>query len=108
MSDDFNVVQHALQEYRDKLSAMNESNDRAGLFGVMDQLRLQQIETLDDAIADLASVERAARAAEREACIAAVLAEALDDPPDNDQDRAYMVAIEHCVAALRARAEGGA
>ena len=52
--DDFDVVRDALQKRRDKLWKMTQQNMRSGSFNVMDQIRLEQIEKLDDAIAALA------------------------------------------------------
>ena len=38
----------------------------------------------------------------REACKAAVLANSLKEKPDNGEDEAYMIAIQHCAEAIRA------
>lgn len=51
MNDDFDVVRDALQKRRDKLWKMTQQNMRSGFFNVMDQIRLEEIEKLDDAIA---------------------------------------------------------
>lgn len=46
----FDVVVKALTEFRDKLWVMTKQNMNADSFNVMDQIRLQQIDELDDAI----------------------------------------------------------
>ena len=46
----FDVVVKALTEFRDRLLAMTERNMNSASFNVMDQIRLQQIDELDDAI----------------------------------------------------------
>jgi hypothetical protein len=62
--DDFDAVRDALQERRDKLWKMTQQNMRSGTFNVMDSLRLEQIEKLDDAIAALAEPPPAAPSGE--------------------------------------------
>ena len=47
---EFNIVIHTLQEKRDALWKMTESNMNTGLFNIMDQIRLEQIEELDKAM----------------------------------------------------------
>jgi len=48
--DDFDVVVHALQTHRDILWKMTQSNMNNDMFNVMDQIRLEQIDQLDNAI----------------------------------------------------------
>jgi hypothetical protein len=48
--DDFDIVVHALQIHRDKLWKMTQSNMNSDMFNVMDQIRLEQIDQLDNAI----------------------------------------------------------
>ena len=48
--DDFDVVVHALQTYRDNLWKMTQSNMNNDMFNIMDQIRLEQIDQLDSAI----------------------------------------------------------
>jgi len=48
--DDFDVVVHALQTHRDILWKMTERNTNNDMFNVMDQIRLEQIDQLDNAI----------------------------------------------------------
>lgn len=48
---DFDVVIDALQQRIDSLWKITESNMNIGMFGVMDQIRLEQIDQLKDAIA---------------------------------------------------------
>ena len=54
-----------------------------------------------------ARVESTIRADEaakvREECAKICEAEKVDDPPDNDEDRAYNMAISHAAAAIRAK-----
>lgn len=48
---EFNIAIDALASRRDALWKLTESNMNAGLFGGMDQIRLEQIEELDRVIA---------------------------------------------------------
>ena len=48
--DDFDVVVHVLQTHRDILWKMTERNMNNDMFNVMDQIRLEQIDQLDNAI----------------------------------------------------------
>jgi len=48
--DDFDIVVHTLQIHRDKLWKMTQSNMNNDMFNVMDQIRLEQIDQLDNAI----------------------------------------------------------
>lgn len=48
--DDFDIVVHTLQEKRDILWKMTQSNMNSDMFNVMDQIRLEQIDQLDNAI----------------------------------------------------------
>jgi hypothetical protein len=52
MSDDFDIVLHTLQEKRDVLWKMTERNMRSEIIGmgIMDDIRLNQIEQLDIAM----------------------------------------------------------
>jgi hypothetical protein len=52
MSDDFDIVLHTLQEKRDVLWKMTERNMRSEIIGmgIMDDIRLSQIEQLDIAM----------------------------------------------------------
>lgn len=52
MSDekDYDIVIATLQEKRDALWKMTQSNMNTGLFNIMDQIRLEQIELLDKAM----------------------------------------------------------
>jgi hypothetical protein len=48
--DDFDIVIHVLQTHRDILWKMTERNTNNDMFNVMDQIRLEQIDQLDNAI----------------------------------------------------------
>jgi len=48
--DDFDIVVYALQIQRDKLWKMTQSNMNNDMFNVMNQIRLEQIDQLDNAI----------------------------------------------------------
>ena len=48
--DDFDIVVHVLQTHRDILWKMTQSNMNNDMFNVMDQIRLEQIDQLDNAI----------------------------------------------------------
>ena len=48
--DDFDIVVHVLQTHRDILWKMTERNTNNDMFNVMDQIRLEQIDQLDNAI----------------------------------------------------------
>ena len=49
--EEFDIVIHTLQEKRDKLWKMTQSNMNMNLMNIMDDIRLAQIEQLDAAIA---------------------------------------------------------
>jgi len=51
MNDNFDVITHALQEHRAKLWKLTQSNMNMDMFNIMDQIRLEQIDTLDKEIA---------------------------------------------------------
>jgi hypothetical protein len=53
MEDDkpFDVVVDVLQKHRDKLWKMTQQNMNTMSFNIMDSIRLEQIEQLDEAIA---------------------------------------------------------
>jgi hypothetical protein len=48
--DDFDIVIHTLQEKRDILWKMTQSNMNVDMFNIMDQIRLEQIDVLEKAI----------------------------------------------------------
>jgi hypothetical protein len=48
--DDFDIVFHVLQTHRDILWKMTQFNMNSDMFNVMDQIRLEQIDQLDNAI----------------------------------------------------------
>jgi hypothetical protein len=48
---DYDVVVNTLQEKRDQLWRMTKSNMNADMMNIMDDIRLEQIEQLDRAIA---------------------------------------------------------
>jgi hypothetical protein len=50
MTDDFDIVIQTLQEKRDILWKMTNSNMNADMFNIMDEIRLEQIDQLDKAI----------------------------------------------------------
>jgi uncharacterized metal-binding protein len=47
---EYDVVVDALEQYRDKLIKMNQSNANIGMFSIMDQIRYEHIDTLNKAI----------------------------------------------------------
>jgi hypothetical protein len=47
---EYDVVVDALEQYRDRLIKMNQSNANIGMFSIMDQIRYEHIDTLDKAI----------------------------------------------------------
>jgi hypothetical protein len=47
---EFDIVIDALQSRRDALWNLTESNMRMDMFNIMDQIRLEQIDQLDEAI----------------------------------------------------------
>ena len=49
--DDFDIVLATLQEKRDRLWKMTQSNMNSDMFNVMDDIRLEQIDQLDKAMA---------------------------------------------------------
>jgi len=51
MEEDYDVVVDVLQKHRDKLWEMNKRNANVELgFGIMDQIRFEQMDQLDKAI----------------------------------------------------------
>ena len=48
--DEYDVVVDALQKHRNILHAMVKSNMEHDMFNVMDEIRLEQIDQLDEAI----------------------------------------------------------
>lgn len=50
MNDEYDVVVHALEEFRDRLQKMTNQNMEMGMFNILDQIRLEQIAELDEAI----------------------------------------------------------
>lgn len=46
----FDVVEAALVHYRDKLQALTNNNIKMDMFNIMDDIRLEQIEELNQAI----------------------------------------------------------
>lgn len=48
--EEYDVVIDTLQKHRDKLWKMTQSNMNAGAFNIMDSIRLEQIDKLDDAM----------------------------------------------------------
>lgn len=49
--EEYDIVLDTLQEKRDKLWKMNQQNMNADMFNIMDQIRLEQIDELDRAMA---------------------------------------------------------
>lgn len=49
---DYDVVIDTLQKQSDVLLKMVQRNSEMGLFNIMDQIRLEQIQELEDAIAE--------------------------------------------------------
>ena len=47
----YDVVVDTLSEKREKLWKMTQQNMNAGAFNIMDQIRLEQMDRLDDAVA---------------------------------------------------------
>jgi uncharacterized metal-binding protein len=47
---EYDVVVDALEQYRNKLIKMNQSNANIGMFSIMDQIRYEHIDTLNKAI----------------------------------------------------------
>ncbi len=50
MSEEYDVVIDTLQKHREQLWKMTQSNMNTGSFNIMDTIRLEQIDKLDDAI----------------------------------------------------------
>jgi hypothetical protein len=50
MPDDYDVVIHTLQERKDKLWKMTQSNMEMGMMNLMDDIRLEQIQELNEAM----------------------------------------------------------
>ena len=50
MTDDFDIVIHTLQERKDHLWKMTQSNMNTDTFNIMDQIRLEQIQELNEAM----------------------------------------------------------
>ena len=51
MNEDYDVVLDTLQKQRDILWKMTQSNMNHDMFNIMDQIRLEQIDQLDKAMA---------------------------------------------------------
>jgi len=49
--DEYDIVLNTLQEKRDRLWKMTQSNMNTDMFNIMDDIRLEQIEELDRAMA---------------------------------------------------------
>lgn len=49
--EEYDIVLTTLQEKRDRLWKMNQQNMNADMFNIMDQIRLEQIDELDRAMA---------------------------------------------------------
>ncbi len=50
MSEEYDVVIDVLTKHREQLWKMTQGNMNAGAFNIMDTIRLEQIDKLDDAI----------------------------------------------------------
>lgn len=50
MDEEYDIVIATLQEKRDALWKMTQSNMNIGMFNIMDQIRLEQIDQLDKAM----------------------------------------------------------
>lgn len=50
MNDEYDVIVHALEEFRNRLQKMTNQNMEMGMFNILDQIRLEQIAELDEAI----------------------------------------------------------
>jgi hypothetical protein len=50
VDEEYDVVIDTLQKHRDKLWKMTQGNMNAGAFNIMDTIRLEQIDKLDDAM----------------------------------------------------------
>ena len=50
MTDDFDIVIHTLQEKKDKLWKMTQDNMRMDMMNLMDDIRLEQIQELNEAM----------------------------------------------------------
>lgn len=50
MEKEFDIVIATLQEAKDKLWKMTQSNMNSDMFNVMDQIRLEQIQELNEAM----------------------------------------------------------
>jgi hypothetical protein len=50
-NEDYDVVLDALQKHRDILWKMTQQNMNSDMFNIMDEIRLEQIDTLDGAMA---------------------------------------------------------
>jgi len=49
--DEYDIVLNTLQEKRDRLWKMTQSNMNSDMFNIMDDIRLEQIDELDRAMA---------------------------------------------------------
>ena len=49
--EDYDVVVDTLQKHKDILWKMTQSNMNSNIFNIMDQIRLEQIDELEEAIA---------------------------------------------------------
>jgi hypothetical protein len=50
MTDEFDIVIHTLQEKKDKLWKMTQSNMNTDMVNIMDDIRLEQIQELNEAM----------------------------------------------------------
>lgn len=50
MNDEYDVIVHALEEFRNRLQKMTDQNMEMGMFNILDQIRLEQIAELNKAI----------------------------------------------------------
>jgi hypothetical protein len=50
MNDDFDIVIHTLQEKKDKLWKMTQDNMNMDMVNIMDDIRLEQIQELNEAM----------------------------------------------------------
>ena len=50
MTDDFDIVIHTLQEKKDRLWKMTQDNMNTDMVNIMDDIRLEQIQELNEAM----------------------------------------------------------
>ena len=50
MTDDFDIVIHTLQEKKDRLWKMTQDNMNMDMVNIMDDIRLEQIQELNEAM----------------------------------------------------------